>query len=171
MNRTIKSLLLCPVPEDQKPINEYINFKKNYLGHFTTLSNKNYKKKIIGTFFGSFFCISLVNFSLLNETMGSLEWLLKNVVFSIFFFILVFIILLLRWNKIKTSFSESRFFYEEASWYDGHLWEKPLSLIKNDKLIMNQKIKPINKRLRNTILFFFVEFLQIFLLRLIILKD
>jgi hypothetical protein len=171
MNRTIKSLLLCPVPEDQKPINEYINFKKNDLGNFTTFSNQNYKKKIIETFFSSFFFISLVNFSLLNETNGSLEWLLKNIMFSIFFVILIFMILLFRWNKIKNSFNESRFFYEEASWYDGHLWEKPLSLIKNDKLIMNQKINPIIKRIRNTILFFFLEFIQIFLFKLIILKD
>ena len=29
MNPNIKIFLLCPVPEEQKPLNEYINLKEN----------------------------------------------------------------------------------------------------------------------------------------------
>ena len=29
MNLNIKIFLLCPIPDDQKPINEYINLKEN----------------------------------------------------------------------------------------------------------------------------------------------
>ena len=29
MNTKLKFFLLCPVPEDQKPINEYIGLKEN----------------------------------------------------------------------------------------------------------------------------------------------
>jgi hypothetical protein len=45
---------------------------------------------------------------------------------------------------VITKFKQSAFlFYEEASWYDGQIWEKPFFLIKNDKLISTQKIEPI----------------------------
>jgi len=40
MNSNIKLFLLCPVPEDQKPINEYIGLKENPLTNWTTLSKK-----------------------------------------------------------------------------------------------------------------------------------
>ena len=50
MNTNIKIFLLCPVPEDQKPINEYIGLKENPLTNWTTLSKKNYLKKIMNLF-------------------------------------------------------------------------------------------------------------------------
>ena len=40
MINNIKIFLLCPVPEDQKPINVYIGLKENVLTNWTTLSKK-----------------------------------------------------------------------------------------------------------------------------------
>jgi len=50
------------------------------------------------------------------------------------------LIILIRWITINQKFQNSRLIYEEASWYDGQIWEKPFFLIKNDKLISTQKI-------------------------------
>jgi hypothetical protein len=67
--------------------------------------------------------------------------------------LLFFLILLVfsRWKQIERDFNEPRLFYEEASWYDGQIWEKPFSILKNDKLISTQKIKPILQRISRTI--------------------
>ena len=80
-----------------------------------------------------------------------LEWLLINI--SISLNLLFFLILLIfsRWKQIEKDFNEPRLFYEEASWYDGQIWEKPFSILKNDKLISTQKIKPILERISRTI--------------------
>ena len=51
MNTNIKIFLLCPVPDDQKPINEYIGLKENQLTNWTTLSKKKLSKKDFTTFF------------------------------------------------------------------------------------------------------------------------
>jgi hypothetical protein len=56
-----------------------------------------------------------------------------------------------RWKDIQLHFNKSRVFYEEASWFDGQIWEKPFFLIKNDKLISTQKIQPILQRLLITL--------------------
>jgi hypothetical protein len=56
-----------------------------------------------------------------------------------------------RWKQVEKEFNEPRLFYEEASWYDGQVWEKPFSILKNDKLISTQKIKPILERISRTI--------------------
>jgi hypothetical protein len=69
-----------------------------------------------------------------------------------------------RWKQIEKEFNEPRLFYEEASWYDGQVWEKPFSILKNDKLISTQKIKPILERISRTIFTLFSLNLGLFLL-------
>jgi hypothetical protein len=151
MNSNIKIFLLCPVPEDQKPINAYIGLKENQLTNWTTLSKKNYEKKLLSFFSFFFLFVSFLRISSFPDNRYLLEWLLVN--FFISLNLLFFLILLVfsRWKQIERDFNEPRLFYEEASWYDGQIWEKPFSILKNDKLISTQKIKPILQRISRTI--------------------
>ncbi len=151
MNSNIKIFLLCPVPEDQKPINAYIGLKENQLTNWTTLSKKNYEKKLLSFFFFFFLFVSFLRISSFPDNRYLFEWLLVN--FFISLNLLFFLILLVfsRWKQIEKDFNEPRLFYEEASWYDGQIWEKPFSILKNDKLISTQKIKPILQRISRTI--------------------
>ena len=151
MNSNIKLFLLCPVPEDQKPINEYIGLKENPLTNWTTLSKKNYLGKVIRLSSVISFLFSLVTFS---ENSFGLDWIVGNIFWTTLCLIFFYFVLLWRWNQVKTRFNESRLFYEEASWYDGQIWEKPFLLIKNDRLISTQKIDPILERLWSTLWFF-----------------
>ncbi len=143
MNSTIQIFLLCPIPNSQKPITEYIELQENFLGNWTILSNKKYNLRVFLLFF-FFFLIknsqSLFSFS--------------NILVTLFFH-LVFLFPLFRWLTINRLFQNSRLFYEEASWYDGQIWEKPLILIKNEKLLSRQKIEPIIQRILHTYYFFF----------------
>lgn len=151
MNSNIKIFLLCPVPEDQKPINAYIGLKENQLTNWTTLSKKNYEKKLLSFFSFFFLFVSFLRISSFPDNRYLLEWLLVN--FFVSLNLLFFLILLVfsRWKQIERDFNEPRLFYEEASWYDGQIWEKPFSILKNDKLISTQKIKPILQRISRTI--------------------
>jgi len=42
MNANIKIFLLCPIPENQKPINEYLSLKENKLNEWNLLNQKEY---------------------------------------------------------------------------------------------------------------------------------
>lgn len=150
MNSNIKIFLLCPVPEEQKPINAYIGLKENQLTNWTTLSKKNYEKKLISLFSFFFFVVSFFRFSSFSDTRYVFDWFL--ITFSLSLTLLFFLILLIffRWKQIEKDFNQPRLFYEEASWYDGQIWEKPFSILKNDKLISTQKIKPILQRISRT---------------------
>jgi len=153
MNFNIKVFLLCPVPEDQKPINDYINIKENSLINWTMSSFKKYVVKVVSGYL-LMFPIFLICF--LNLTPFSLVEIIKvflissTLFFSIFYF---------RWSELNKRLNQSRVFYEEASWFDGKIWEKPFFLIKNDKLLSTQKIQPILKRLFFTI---FINLLFLF---------
>jgi hypothetical protein len=126
----IKIFLLCPIPEEQKPIYEYINMKK----FFEKTKNKKFKEK-------------KQNFFLfLNTTLS-----------KIFFII--------RLKEIEKNFSQPIVFYEEGSWYDGQIWQKSLSIIKNDRLL-NSQIVQARQTKENIILFLAIFFFNSFLLTL-----
>jgi hypothetical protein len=156
MNSNIKIFLLCPVPEDQKPINTYIGLKENPLTNWTTLSKKNYDKKLLSLFSFFFVLVSFFRFptSLVSNLLDSryfFDWLLINLAISLNFLFFLILVIFARWKQVEKEFNEPRLFYEEASWYDGQVWEKPFSILKNDKLISTQKIKPILERISRTI--------------------
>ena len=79
MNTNIKIFLLCPIPDDQKPITEYIGLKKNLLTNWITLSKNNYLKTITNLWFINFVIISLLTINtVLFDSNNLLDWLLTN---------------------------------------------------------------------------------------------
>jgi len=146
----LKLILLCPVPEDQKPISEYIGLKENPLTNWTTLSSKNYNSKIFSLFGSIFTVVSALTFF---EKIFFGDWILANLLITTTLLITFFFVLIWRWNEIKKRLNQSRLFYEEASWYDGQIWEKPFIILKNDRLLMDQKVSPVIRRLIKTQIF------------------
>jgi len=143
MNFNIKLFLLCPIPDDQKPINQYFSLKENILFNLLGINKTNYFYKILINYILFFILITPFTFLFkLNK-----EIFLFNSLFSINTILIFFIINFVLWLQLLNQFRNARLFYEEGSWYDGQFWEKPIELIKNDKLIIQQKIKPIIKRI------------------------
>ena len=101
MINNIKIFLLCPVPEDQKPINVYIGLKENVLTNWTTLSKKNYEQKLISIFLSFFLLVSLGRIRYFEEVNYLIEWLLFNCFLSFIFlsfllFVILFFLMFLR---------------------------------------------------------------------------
>jgi signal transduction histidine kinase len=157
MNPNIKIFLLCPVPETQKPINEYISLKENFLTNWTTFKKENYYKTIINIYI-LFLALSFF-FTFPNTSFWETN-IFKYIIFNLFItnilLLILFFTLYLNWYQIKNRFEISRLIYEESSWYDSQVWEKPFLLIKNDKLLQTQNIEPIIQRLSRAILIFFI---------------
>jgi len=166
MKPNIKIFLLCPIPEGQKPINEYINLSQNFLTSWISLKQKNYLEKSVFFYFfffvSSTFALILINFKINVE-----KFFLLNCFWANFFLFFLYCINFIRWKDIKNCFLNSRIFYEEGSWYDGQIWEKPFLLIKNDKLLISQKIEPILQRIIRSLIF--LSYINILLLILYLL--
>jgi hypothetical protein len=161
---TIKIFLLCPVPENQKPINEYINLQQNLLTQWLLFSNKGSRVSFLFLYFFIFFIFFCSNiprlefFSFFHSII--ISFFITNVIILFFFFFEYF-----RWSQLENRFNQSRLFYEEGSWYDGQVWEKPFLLIKNDRFIATQKISPFIQRISRKILnFFYFNIFFVFLL-------
>lgn len=174
INSNIKIYLFCPIPEDQKPINEYIELKENFITSWACLRSEKYKSKLISIFLSIFLFFLLLQFLSVDlpfqkawfEKNLSFDFVLKKLIFNLFESLIAYILFLIvnffRWKEMNNRFKNACLFYEEGSWYDGKLWEKPFPLIKNDNLLSIQKIEPILIRILNSLyisilLLFFVS--------------
>jgi len=168
--------LLCPIPEDQKPISEYIEVKENTLINWTGFSFVEYKSKLVFLYFFSFLFLFLFQLSIQADTIYFFNINLKflKIISKIFleslqnsFNLSTFILYLLltRWKELGKRFYVSQLFYEESSWFDGQIWEKAFFILKNDRLLFSQKITPIIKRIYKSILvFIFLVFISFFII-------
>lgn len=98
-----------------------------------------------------------------REFLG--DWILSNLVISLNIILTLYFVIIWRWNEVKKRLNQARLFYEEASWYDGQIWEKPFIILKNDRLLVSQKLEPVLRRLTNTLVS--LVYLDILLLILI----
>jgi len=146
MNTKMKIFLFCPIPENQKPINELILLQENPLLNWITSSKEKFLKIFFSFSFFLFFLCFIFLFPFFSFHF-SFSFFLSTFFFFHFFLFLHFFLFFFRWNQIEKRLNDSKIVYEEGSWYDGEIWEKPFSLIKNERLISSQKIQPIIQRL------------------------
>jgi len=146
MNFNIKIFLLCPIPEEQKPINEYIALKENNLTNWITLPKKQYLISVLRGFFTLFLICLTFTFQTVESINQLLTTIQKTTFFTLLSLFFVVIYVISNWKQVDSRFNTSRLIYEEGSWYTSEIWEKPISLIKNDKLISTQIIQPILSR-------------------------
>jgi hypothetical protein len=167
MNSLIRIFLFCPVPENQKPMNEFLSFQENFLNKWIRGSKQKYKKNLLNLYILDFFLNLFLFFPFQNfkgyNSILPFFFLINFYTLIIFFFL--FFIFFVRWILLENRFKNARLFYEEGSWYDSQIWEKPFFLIKNDRLLTTQKIQPILQKIsKSTIfLFYLVLFLELIL--------
>lgn len=162
----------CPIPDDQKPISEYLELKENSINNWVLTSKQNYTKSLqifFFVFFSVIFFFFFPFFQFNNFHQDQIWQKLATSVITIFFytfftvnFFLFFVFF--RWFELNKRLKKSRLFYEEGSWYDGKIWNKPFPLIKNEKLVSFQKVEPILQRLISTILSFLIILFSLFLI-------
>ena len=141
--------LSCPVPKDQRPINEYMKLLQSDFFNWPVLTESLFKRKIIKLFF-LFFTLALPFSNLfINFNKSIIKLLLVNSAVSSFLVIFIILRLLLGWNYIKQRLDDSKVFYEESSWYDGRIWTKSKSILFQEKLIHIYQVLPIIKKINN----------------------
>jgi hypothetical protein len=167
----IKIFLLCPIPDEQKPINEYINFrislnnyfkKQDLFKYYLSDQIKNDLNLYTLTIFNQFQMFltdkKQLNFTFKTKSLIYQEFKKVDQNFVNFFKIKQFFEFLkncfpfwfLFWSirliDLENRFHQSKLIYEETSWYDGQIWEKPFFSIKNDRFLSLLIIQPILKK-------------------------
>ena len=134
---------ICPVPSNQRPLNEFNSIRNSWIISWPFLKRSIFYRKLVF----SWFFITPISFII---SYGS-DYL-KNNIFDLAFVSLtaslIFPILLLfrqwlSWVYIYNRLNSESIEYEESGWYDGQIWEKPIEWRSKDLLIAQYQVKPV----------------------------
>ena len=144
--------LICPVPQDQRPLNEFNSIRNSWLISWPLLKKSVFYRKLI------FSWILTTPISLIISYGSNY---LKNNIFDLVIisltgsFIFPMFLLFrqwLSWIYIYKRLNSEIIEYEESGWYDGQIWEKPLEWRAKDLLIAQHQVKPILTHLGKVII-------------------
>jgi hypothetical protein len=139
--------------------------KKSFLKTGISKGIKNSTQKLF--LFFLFVCLGFL-FPFSNSFLYTFYSVLQNFFFSFNFCLVLLLSFFVTWTQLQKRFNQARVFYEEASWYDGQFWQKPVLVLKNDRFLSTQQIQPFLQKLFthfsfflfSNLVFFFFFFLQ-----------
>ena len=155
--------IICPVPLDQRPLNEFNSIRDSWIISWPFLERSTFYRKLT---------YSWLLITPISLTISSGSDYLKNNMFeltfvsftaSLAFPILLLIRQWLSWIYIYKRLNSENIEYEESGWYDGQVWEKPIDWRAKDLLIAQHQIKPILNHLQIIIIMLFSVILFSFL--------
>jgi hypothetical protein len=162
---TIKNLnVLCPVPQNQRPINEYKKIKKSVAFFWSTGSFQLYFQSILKFVFVSFILSLFLVFTSSNSSNSLYNEILYSLIATSTFLIGICLRTYLGWVYIHDRLIQGIIAYEESGWYDGQIWVKTPETLIQDKLAGGYKVFPLLNRLKNTLGIFLCILILSFLL-------
>ncbi|NER46443.1 MAG: CGLD27 family protein [Symploca sp. SIO1B1] len=144
------SVNICPVPEEQQPINEYQELKESWFFSWATLELFGYIRKLLWVWGLSLFVSVPVAAASFAPQKYLVQFILCASAGAGVFLVLILLRLYLGWSYIRSRLLEETIFYEESGWYDGQTWTKPPEISARDRLIVSYQIQPILQRLKRT---------------------
>lgn len=156
--------LSCPVPQKQRPINEYMELVQSNFFNWPIQKEDILIQKILKSF--SFFFIFCFPFSNLFYSLNQ-SWIflfLVNTSCTIFIIFLILLRLLLAWTYIKKRLYSPSVFYEESGWYDGRVWVKSKNILVQDRFIYTYQVLPAIRKLKKALIFILCLFVSLLLL-------
>ena len=166
----MKIFILCPLADQQKPINEYIQLKEKEIINWTMLSEKNYIIYISRLYLNLFGLLFFILFFVTISYVGNRFYLWNSIIGSSFYretklweifltiqkesvvvLLTMFAIVFFIWWEVSKNLKKSHVLYEEGSWYEVQRWEKPMFLIKNDRLLSKKHLTIIKRRIIYTL--------------------
>ena len=135
--------IICPVPNEQRPINEFNNISNSWITSWPLLEKGTFLKRLLCTWLlilPIIFTISSGSIYLRNNI-----YILITISFTAAL-ILPLLLLIRQWLSWKYIFRRLKSVhieYEESGWYDGQIWQKPIEWRTKDLLIAQHEVQPI----------------------------
>lgn len=147
---------ICPVPKDQRPLDEYKKLKECNNFFWCIEGKITYFKSLFYISFLSFIFSYLVLIVSSFSVTNPIYLLIYSLISAIFIIILLCLRSYLAWQYIYYRLMDATVPYEESGWYDGQVWIKPPQILLQDRLIGTYEIYPGLSRLQMTLTFLFI---------------
>lgn len=142
---------ICPVPKDQRPLNEYQKLKESSSFLWCIQDRLSFLKSFFYLLIASCTLTSLILVASSFSFTNSKYFFVYSFLAGIAIVILLCLRLYLGWQYIYSRLMEATVPYEESGWYDGQVWIKPPEVLLQDRLIGTYEIYPGLLRLQITL--------------------
>lgn len=140
-------MLVCPVPLEQRPIQEYQDLKASWFYGLASTSWIGFLKPLLIMWMLCWILAGpIANFSFPIQKLP-LQFSLSGAGLATVLPGLVLIRLYFGWVYIRDRLKTAVIEYEESGWYDGQTWEKTDEILQRDRLIATYEVAPILGRL------------------------
>tara|TARA_B100001029_G_C14967003_1_gene397912 strand:+ start:405 stop:902 length:498 start_codon:yes stop_codon:yes gene_type:complete len=144
--------IICPVPQDQRPLNEFNSIRNSWINSWPLLEKKFFYRKLILSWIFITPISLIISYGSDYLKNNILELTLISITSALLFPLLLLSRQWLSWLYIYKRLNSENIEYEESGWYDGQVWEKPIDWRAKDLLIAQHQIKPILNHLEKIIL-------------------
>ena len=146
--------IICPVPSNQRPLNEFNSIRNSWIISWPFLERNIFYRKLILSWLFILPISLIISYGSDYLKNNMFELILVSLTVSIAFPILLLTRQWLSWMYIYKRLNSENIEYEESGWYDGQTWEKPLDWRSKDLLIAQYQVKPILNHLEVLIILF-----------------
>jgi hypothetical protein len=139
----------CPVPPDQRPLQEYQQLLDSWFFVWPAGSDGWPLLRALGV---SWLMVLPVALLVASGSVPLRHDLPQLVLAGATASLVLPLLLLLRqwmgWTYVQKRLLADRVDYEESGWYDGQVWPKPIAWLQQDQLVARHQIAPVLSRLR-----------------------
>jgi len=138
----------CPVPPDQRPLEQYRELQQSWFFTWPHASFKGLAVPLVR----SWLIVLPLTMLVASGSVPLRHNLPRLVVAGAVAGLVVPLLMLLRqwlgWTNLQKRLMATAVDYEESGWYDGQVWEKPLAWREQDLLVATHEVKPVLERLQ-----------------------
>jgi len=143
----------CPVPKDQRPVQELKQLKEDLTLSWALLPLPSYLFRILGTWLAvaALIGVPVASYSYNFQTQA-LQVYLSAAASALVVVTALVLRMFLGWQYVDDRLSSATVQYEETGWYDGQLWVKTEAILSRDRLMSRYQVGPVLGRIRATLL-------------------
>jgi len=138
---------ICPVPEEQQPINEYQELAESWFFRWALQSWPGYLKPMLWIWGLSWLVVGPITSYSFAPSRQPVLFALCGIAGASVVLLLPLLYLYVGWVHVRDRLRQAAVPYEESGWYDGQTWEKPPEVLIRDRLIVTHEIQPQLRRL------------------------
>jgi hypothetical protein len=143
--------IVCPVPPAQRPLQQYEELRDSWFFAWPSRGNGGLAKALAACWLLALPPSLLVASGSWVLRYRPLELGLAAAVAATLLPVLLLMRQWLGWRSIHRRLVSERVEYEESGWYDGQVWEKPISWRQQDLLVAQHQVRPVLSRLERAL--------------------